>query len=287
MLGEQYLWDLSILHWLHLIEYEAKMEREGEREWAWEFSGISFFLLHGLAGSNRLHAHISSIFLDFPFFVHLICSFFSISTQVFYTQYRYTQPINIYWYRKYNRLPFMYLCTFDVCKHNRICVCVFHFVVVFFFARAPSFISSTFNSISAECGETHGKWRMTMFIGFLLTRLLVSHRFPFYFCFTHLIKCMCSSWLFSHSLIFCKSTSFRTQFHVSFIDISPFSFIHSHRIVARLVAQMVTHSTFSSSFHFWFLYASFRDHRQLGPRSISDNIKRVCWRMVEHRDGNK
>lgn len=106
--------------------------------------------------------------LDFPFFVPFDERSFSssaISFRPFFFLFP-TDSINIYWYRKYNRLPFMlfiYVGCLQTSTTGFVC-CLLR--------CAPIFIS--FNWIQSPFEwATHGKWRMTMFIVFHLTTILL------------------------------------------------------------------------------------------------------------------
>lgn len=197
-----------------------------------------------------------------------------------------SQPIRSIFIDTGNIIDFLscYLYTFDVCEHNRM-----DSVVRCLLLCAPSFISFIRFNLS-WMGDT---WKMkndcVYRISFDNARLT-----PFcllIYCFTHHIlfnwaAFVCSSWLlFSLSFHFCKSTSFRTQFHVSFIDISPFSFPTTLEFTSTLslgCAQMWSHT---HSFFFFFLHfisslCSLVSRSQpLWPRDQSIRV----WRMVDQR----
>lgn len=108
------------------------------REETWVQRHLIFFC------APRLSQLIASTYF-FNFSLDFLCSFdllFHFILCRFLFSIPLHQPINIYWYRKYNRLPFMYLCTRSMFANTIECVCVFFFLSLSSFSLRTHFISS-------------------------------------------------------------------------------------------------------------------------------------------------
>lgn len=188
----------------------------------------------------------------------------------------------IYWYRKYNRLPFM--CTLT---RSMFSFCDILHTIISFFAHTQTLSHIQFHLFHAieSRSSQWDTWKMkngTLFIGFTFSIRVYFHSSclccGFFSTDSILIQWWLQWWLWCGNGIFfffhlCNLTSFRTQFHI------PLTF---HLFLSANTTSIVASIDHKRSHTFRFHSFLFRNHRHCCTRErvrSFDNGQRV-WRMI-------